>query len=86
MPKPELTDQEMTQIAFSDTPYIVSYNDVYFMRWSKGAGASMEFVYKHNPRQCSTRAKGLPLTRRGRFHKMNFKEVNKLIGFELLIR
>jgi len=72
----EFIKSELMTLAM-DNQYVVKYNTVYLAVYTKNAGARLEKVY---------RSRGdLPLTKRGRYHTMDYKRVNKLLGFELLI-
>ena len=73
----EFYKQELEKLAF-DGKYIVKFRTVYHATYSKNAGARLEKIYRYKGE--------LPLTKRGRYHVMDFLAVNKLVGFELLVR
>lgn len=74
----ELSEQEASKIVSSDRHYIVTYSKIYDLRYSHNAGFHYLTVY-------SCPVKGEHLTRRGRFYLYDAKEVNHLLGFNLLI-
>ena len=72
----EFRDGELLELAL-EGKYIVKYNTIFLARYSQNAGARLEKVWRNYG--------DLPLTKRGRFHVMDFQQVNSLVGFELLV-
>ena len=70
----EFKDGEIMRIAQSQK-LVVKYRTIYAARYSENFGERLEKVYRYHGK--------LPLTKRGRFHVMSIKEVNKLLGFEI---
>lgn len=73
----ELTDNEALKL-YKEHRYIVTYKSVYQLFYSQNVGGvyGNKIYYHYNT---------LPLTKRGRFYAMTAREVNKLIGHEILI-
>ncbi len=71
----EFREGELTKLACEGV-YIVKGKKVLQPRFSVNGGESLQEIYKT--------LESLPLTRRGRFHTMDFRGVNSLLGFELL--
>ena len=79
----EFFGAELEELMQSNERYIIKYRSIYYLSPAnyKDNGKpkfKVEEVYKHTGI--------LPLTKRGRFHTMNYKQVNNLIGQELFIR
>ena len=70
----DFKDGEIMEMA-QNQDLIVKYRTIYAARYSENAGERLEKVYYYRGK--------LPLTKRGRFHVMGIKDVNRLLGFEI---
>ena len=74
----KLTNEEVKKLLDKDYLYIVAYRKVYQLTYSKNAGFGGLLIYTQE------KSETLPLTKRGRFVAMNSKQLNDLLGFELV--
>lgn len=73
----ELIREEVQEFVDAGRVYIVAYSDIYFIDWCNNMG-------RYYARKIYTKITDLPLTKRGRFYAYTAKDVNNLLGFDLL--
>jgi len=71
----ELYADELLKMA-QENIYIVKYRRIYQVKYSENAGFSTNEIYRYRGK--------VPLTKKGRYHRMKYKQINNLLGFELL--
>ena len=73
----EIEKDELEEKIALNKNYLITYNNIYEVRYSKNAGFNCIKIY--------TNTKPLPLMRRGRYLLTTAKHINSIVGKELVV-